>query len=178
MTQFIVYACPTGHLAEQLQAFLAESSVHYAKNAAHSYMPHCTLTGFFDDFNRAVPIYTRTLVRAYKRALRSRPNPALTIKDLSFKPDWHGLELDSPWLKQLVLDFACTASSPSRKNAIRPKSWLHLSLAYEFVADQAESLAQLAQSMVDPNAPADWELRFYQRDPGNRWICHQALPLS
>lgn len=177
MPQFILYACPTGTLAEQLQVFFSESLAQCGRNAAHAYMPHCTLTGFFDDFNRAVPIYTRTLVRAYKRAMGSRPNPVVTITDLSFKPDWHGLELDAPWLQQLILDFACTADSPSRKTTIRPKSWLHISLAYDFVADQAEALTQLAQIIVDPTAPADWELRFYQRNPGNQWICHQALPL-
>jgi len=44
LSQFIVYACPQGELAEQIQDFYQESLDLCGFNAAHNYMPHCTLT--------------------------------------------------------------------------------------------------------------------------------------
>ena len=45
--EFIVYACPVGTLAGQLDLFFARSRAECGENAAHAYPPHCTLTGFF-----------------------------------------------------------------------------------------------------------------------------------
>ncbi|HEY9736472.1 MAG TPA: hypothetical protein V6D06_09320, partial [Trichocoleus sp.] len=105
MPNFIVYACPTGALAEQIQNFFDQSLATLGPNAAHQYPPHCTLVGFFEDTLGSVPLYTRALTRAYNRAVRSRPHPAITVKGLSFRPDWHGLELEAPWLQRLMVDF-------------------------------------------------------------------------
>jgi ubiquitin-associated SH3 domain-containing protein len=178
MPKFIVYACPVGELAKQIDLFFEKSLSLCGPNQAHSYMPHCTLTGFFEDVSSAVPKYTQKLERSYKRFRRSQPDPAIAVKDISFRPDWHGLELASDWLRKLVLDFACTATSPTRKSPLRPKEWLHLSLAYGFSADHAETLERLARELVDPLAAVEWELRFYQQNPDQNWICHQCLKLE
>ena len=178
MPKFIVYACPVGELANQLETYFAKSRLTCGPNSAHKYMPHCTLTGFFEEQARAVPNYTQKLERSYKRLRRSQPYPVIDVKDLSFRPDWHGLELNSDWLKKVVLDFACTATSPTRTSPLRLKDWLHLSLAYDFQADHAETLATLAMDLIDPRATVQWELRFYQRNLDNRWICHQSLKLK
>lgn len=178
MPKFIVYACPTGELAEQIQRFFAESLESVGANAVHEFIPHCSLTGFFEDRLSSVPLYTQALTRCYNRALRSRPTPAITIQGFAFRPDWHGLELESPWLKKLIVDFACTVNSPTRKEALRIKDWLHLSLAYEFPTEQGKALSQLASQRIDPTAPVGWELRYYQRDDTHAWTCHQTWPLS
>ena len=178
MPKFIVYACPVGELAEQLAIYFAKSRLTIGSNTAHHYMPHCTLTGFFEDTTRSVPQYTQTLTRSFKRFQRSQPDPVLEVQKLSFRADWHGLELSSEWLRRLITDFVCTATSPTRKSSLRPKEWLHLSLAYDFTPDQDEALRSLAQSLVHPDAPVAWELRFYQRNSDQSWICHQCLPLQ
>ena len=178
MPKFIVYACPSGPLAEQLAVYFEKSRLLCGPNAAHQYMPHCTLTGFFEDVTSAVPTYMQKLERSLKRCQRSQPQPVLRVEDLAFRPDWHGLELSSDWLKKLILNFVCTATSPTRKTPLRPKDWLHLSLAYDFAPEQAAALKTLARDCVDPQAPVSWELRFYQRHPDNAWQCHQRLPLG
>ena len=178
MPKFIVYACPVGELAAQLEAYWAKSRLACGPNQAHQYMPHCTLTGFFEDVPSSVPHYTQTLERSLQRYRRSQPYPPLTITGLRFDANWHGLELSSDWLKALILDFVCTAPSPTRKAPLRPKDWLHLSVAYGFKPDQAATLQRLAQEVIDPHASASWELRFYQRQPDLSWRCHQRLPLT
>ncbi len=177
MPKFIVYACPEGDLAAQLDLYFQKSRALCGPNTAHDYMPHCTLTGFFEEASRAVPNYVQRLDRAYRLLERSRPDPVMVIKGLVVRPDWHGLELESPWLKKLMVTFACTATSPTRKDPLRLKDWLHLSLAYGFASEQTSTLADLAQTQVDPTAAVTWELRFYQRNPDNSWICHRRWPL-
>jgi hypothetical protein len=178
MPKFIVYACPVGELATQLDTYFEKSRLMCGPNTAHEYMPHCTLTGFFEDVSSAIPKYTQSLERSLKRFKRSQPHPPLAIQGLAFRPDWQGLELTSDWLRKLILDFVCTATSPTRKTPLRPKDWLHLSLAYGFMPDQADALQTLALKWVNPQSAVVWELRFYQRNPDGSWICHQALSLA
>lgn len=181
MPKFIVYACPTGDLAAQIQRFYDESLVRFGPNAAHACMLHCTLVGFFEDTVGSVPLYTRVLTRAYNRRLKTdqsgQTKAAVTVKGFAFRPDWHGLELESAWLKQLMVDFTCSAHSPTRKGALRLKDWLQVSLADEFEPEQAKPLANLATALIDPTASVNWELRYYQQSLNNRWICHQVWPI-
>ncbi|MEM0980973.1 MAG: hypothetical protein AAGH78_11955 [Cyanobacteria bacterium P01_H01_bin.58] len=100
------------------------------------------------------------------------------MKELSCRDNWHGLELESDWLKKVMVDFACTATSATRSTPLRLKESLHLSLAYNFQPDQAEDLELLAHELVDPTANVQWELRFYQRNPDNRWLCHQSIKMK
>ena len=178
MPKFIVYACPIGELADQLNTYLEKSLVICGANAAHNYMPHCTLTGFFEERTRSVPLYTRFLSRSLNRLLRTRPHPVIEIIGMTFRADWHGLELRSPWLHKLMIDFVTTANSPTRREPLRLKKWLHLSLAYEFQPEHQETLAQLAQEVVNPGSAVEWELRFYQQHPDNSWTCHQTWSLG
>lgn len=178
MPKFIMYACPVGELATQLETYFDKSRMMCGPNSAHNYMPHCTLTGFFEDKLAAAANYGQRLERSYKRLKRSQPTPVVTVKDLCFRPDWYGLELEADWLKKVIVDFACTATSPTRSSPLRPKDWLHLSLAYDFQEKHREDLEALAIDLVDPQAPVGWDLRFYQRNPDNSWLCHWRTRLS
>jgi ubiquitin-associated SH3 domain-containing protein len=135
-------------------------------------MPHCTLTGFFEDELTAIPIYTKALENAL-----SKSNFAIEILGITFKPKWHGLELYSPMLKQLIVNFAKTADSPTRKANLRLKDWLHLSLAYEFPPQQQDKLKTIAEEMINLQASVKWELRFYQQHSDGDWTCHQSWML-
>lgn len=174
---FIVYACPVGELADQFDRYFQESRARCGTNTAHRYMPHCTLTGFFKDEEAAIPLYVQALDRALRQA-QSCPMPVITIQKLTFRSDWHGLELQSDWLKNLTASFATLAVSPTRQEALRLKDWLHLSLAYEFQPEHSELLTQLAQKHINLHTSVQWELRFYQRYPDHRWFCHHSWQLD
>ena len=183
--QLILYACPTGSLAYQIEDYLQDSQKRWGINKAHQYMPHCTLTGFFHDQEEAIALYLQTLESLMLEALKT---PAkIQITDLLFKTDWHGLMLESPWLQSLTQAFAEKANSPTRMEALRLKTWLHVSLAYGFDPEHSQGLKQLALERVDPNATVGWEVRFYERLPEagqsqtpkaggqtllNEWRCH------
>ncbi len=163
LSQFIIYACPTGALAKHLEQYFEKSLASCGANAAHRYMPHCTLTGFFHDVESSIPHYVQALALAFNHAQSTRPASPIQITSLAYRDDWHGLELESEWLKAFIADFAYAADSPTRLDSLRLKSWLHLSLAYEFDPLQAAQLQHLAHSILDITADVKWELRFYQR---------------
>jgi hypothetical protein len=177
MHEYIVYACPVGELADQLTHYFAASRKLIGPNAAHRYMPHCTLTGFFHDDPESIHLYCAALEAALRRARPSQSIPVLTILNMVFRTDFHGLLLDGPWLKALIADFAHSVDAPRRRDALRLKGWLHLSLAYGFPPEQHGALAELANTVVDVAAPVAWELCVYERRVDDAWLQHARWPL-
>ncbi|MEL6354580.1 MAG: hypothetical protein AAFR58_22940 [Cyanobacteria bacterium J06627_28] len=200
MSQLILYACPVGELATQIEQYFQESLKRYGKNSAHAYMPHCTLTGFFDkgkDRN-IVEHYTQLLLQVFTEHRALLPANSITVEPLAFHEAWHGLPLQANALKQLIAIFAEQAKASKYPVALRLKDWLHLSLAYDFDPGQAKGLQALAAEMIDVAASVDWEIRFYEREktgidtkgiaiasqpptkqhsPPDNWICHCSFPL-
>jgi ubiquitin-associated SH3 domain-containing protein len=175
LLDLIVYACPTGELAAQLNAFFARSRAEIGPNAAHRYPPHITLTGFFHDTVHSIPTY----IHALNITLSAAPCPAaIHLNGVMFEPHFYGLLIESPWLRNLTQAFSYLANSPTRADAIRLKDWLHLSLAYEFQPEQAASLQAMARAMVDIIAPVGWELCLYERFGRDEWRCHASWPLK
>lgn len=177
LCELVLYACPVGKLEEQLEAYFACSRTRCGENAAHQYMPHCTLTGFFRSEPAKIPLYIQALSRTLRAALPTMPNPVIAVTGMQLAPEIHCLELESPWLRQLVAKFATRVVSATRQESLRPKRWLHLSLAYGFDPGHRRALEQLAARMVDPQAPVTWEMRFYERRPDGSWMCHARWPL-
>lgn len=181
---YIVYACPTGPLAEQIEAYYAESRDHYGPNKAHDYPPHVTLTGFFQDSPDALPGYLAALADAHENALATRPEMAIHVSELRAGATFCGLIIVSPWLEALTADFAARAASARLEGHLRikgiqhdPKGMpLHLSLAYGFQAGDGPGLGQMAQARVSPSASVAWILRFYELRDGE-WIVHSSAPL-
>ncbi|MEO1341480.1 MAG: hypothetical protein AAFV28_10155 [Cyanobacteria bacterium J06635_13] len=167
--QFIVYACPTGELAKQLETYWQLSREQCGANSAHNYMPHCTLTGFFRDRADSASYYLQALEEAYQSA-QNNLSLEIEIVNLVFNSDWHGLELQAQGVKELVHNFAQIETSPTRTEAIRLKDWLHLSLAYGYTPEARSQLEQLAKNVIDIKANVGWELRFYQRT-NTVWEC-------
>lgn len=177
-SELIVYACPTGPLAASLDVFFERSRVEIGPNTAHRYMPHCTLTGFFHDTPDSIPVYAKALEEAYLRAAPTRPNTVIRITAMVLSDMFKYLKLESEWLLALVADFAGNVYSPSRTDELRLKNWLHLSLAYDHTPEQEHSLNVLASKQIDPHADAGWELRLYERLPGDQWAMHANLVLA
>ncbi|NJN18162.1 MAG: hypothetical protein HC822_18795 [Oscillochloris sp.] len=169
--ELIVYACPRGSLAEQIHAFYAASRNRFGSNTAHTYPPHITLTGFFHDEPGSIRGYCAALAAAHTQMLREQPMTEIAITELRLRAEFHGLLISSCWLEELTAIFATRAVSPTRRDAIRCKRNLHLSLAYGFPADQGPGLAVLARELVDPAAPVQWVLGLYERR-NDEWITH------
>lgn len=174
--QFIIYACPVGELNSQIETYFNKSRELYGENSAHKYMPHCSLTGFFADELSSISIYLEALDRAYLEAKNSL-SLDIEIKQLAFKENWHGLELQADGVKQLMSNFTCLETSTTRQEKIRLKNWLHLSLAYDLDREHTEELQDLASEIIDPKAKVNWDLRFYQKNADWTWKCLKAWPI-
>ncbi len=176
--ELIVYACPTGPLAQQLSTYQIRSKQEIGPNPAHRYMPHCTLTGFFHDQTHSIPLYAAALENSYQYFRSTQPQPVFQIPQILFRPDFHGLILESDWIKQLIQNFAHQVDSPTRSDQLRLKDWLHLSLAYEFPADQHGSLVRLTKEIIDIHASVGWDLCLYERHQDGTWTCHRSWTLE
>ncbi len=159
-----------GELNQKLEAYFQKSLSVCGENKAHKYMPHCTLTGFFTDNINYITYYLEALDQAYIVA-KNYLDLSIKIKQLTFKNNWHGLELQADGLKQLIVNFSQIEKSPTRNEKLRLKDWLHLSLAYDFNPEDGDKLQNLATEIVDLEANVNWELRFYQKNPDWTWNC-------
>jgi hypothetical protein len=176
VAEFILYACPIGPLADAIQAYWRKVASTVGPNAAHDYMPHVTLTGFFHDERHAAGVYVDVL----DRLLMDQPLPAVvTVTGALFDAGFHLLTVESTWCRAIARAFqdACPPSPP-RAVVIRLKEQLHVSLAYGFPAHQAAALERLGRDMVDPASRATWELRFYERVAAGEWLLHGCWPLQ
>ena len=181
MLELIVYACPTGELATALDNYFRLANANFGGNPAHNYMPHITLTSFFEIPPEQLEAYKTYLTDAFT-AHQPTPTPILQVMGLVLRPEFHGLEVRAPHLKIIAADFVTRATNTTKDTAknttpdINLKDWLHLSLAYGFSAKHDPGLRQLAKFTVDPNASASWSLRLYERH-AQGWTKRIDLPL-
>lgn len=164
-TKLIVYACPVGPSTAQIDAYFVRARREFGHNPAHDYMPHITLTGFFPEARASIVHYTQWLEQAHSEVMAQVSVLPITIVELMLTEQFHGLVIESPWLLELTRRFIARADSPTRPEAIRPKEWLHLSLAYGFRPEEDAPLRALAQASVEPQTQMDWALRLYERRP-------------
>jgi ubiquitin-associated SH3 domain-containing protein len=161
--ELILYATPVGPLAAALDD-LFERINDTQPTTAQTYPPHCTLTGFFHRSTSEIPRITSELAAAAGR-LEPMPADAVEIVELHRRPDWVGLELRSSWLEALTEGFVREHELAVGDDALRPKSWPHLSIAYGDV-----DLAHAIESVVDfdIDLPVSWEVDLWQR-AGRSW---------
>lgn len=166
--ELILYATPTGPLADalaRLDGHLADTG----RTTAQDYPPHCTLTGFFHrdagDIGRIVDE-----VAAAVADVGPEPTDAVRIVALHRRADWIGLELASPWLKDVTVRFVELHRCRANDDALRPKDWLHLSIAYG--VDDLREAAESADGL-DLTLPVDWEVRLWQRHDDGGWTRHE-----
>ncbi|HZG41208.1 MAG TPA: hypothetical protein VEZ50_21225 [Nodosilinea sp.] len=178
MTKFAIFVCPTGTLAEQIKQFLNQSDDAPGGKGAHSAVPGFTLVEGFEEQGSSAPVYTQSLDRAFNRGLKSRPSPVVTMDGLVTKPDGCEMAITAPWLKQVMVNFACTVKSPTRKMPLRIQHDLGMPLASGVDKKQVNAVVAQAEAAIDCQTPTQWEMRFYQRAPNQGWVCHRSWDLG
>ncbi|XP_066944432.1 ecdysteroid-phosphate phosphatase isoform X5 [Macrobrachium rosenbergii] len=161
--EYVVYLCPTGHLHEQVENFWVESLQKCGWNGAHNLVPHITLCSFFKSNDENCEVLVSALKEVVHSIMPALPS-SLTL-DKYISPNYMGLFLNDQQadiLKKLAVTYVkevahlCTAGEAATKA-------LHLTLAYQFSPSQFSRLEKLVD-IVDPQAPAAWEVRLYSRD--------------
>ncbi|GJM39588.1 MAG: hypothetical protein DHS20C19_29550 [Acidimicrobiales bacterium] len=160
--ELILYATPNGPLADALYE-LFDRLRRDAPTTAQTYPPHCTLTGFF---HRGRADVARVIDDAHAAVTAVAPPASVTVERLRLAPDWVGLELTAPWLLAVTEAFADRHVLGDGDDALRPKDWLHLSIAYgDGDLDTAASLA----SEMDPTLDAAWDVGVWERAADGSW---------
>uniref|UniRef100_A0A6V7KU52 SH3 domain-containing protein n=1 Tax=Bracon brevicornis TaxID=1563983 RepID=A0A6V7KU52_9HYME len=159
--EYILYLCPTGHLAEKLAKFWVDSR-ELEWNKAHNYLPHITLTKFFE-----VPDELAELV---SNSLDNLIDPEKCPKSIEFEtyvsPNFMGLFVnDKPakWLDTLGMKFVEKMATIGVTVEAHTSS-LHISLAYQFSSNLFQPLRAMVEDL-GPNSSSSFELRLYSRDP-------------
>ncbi len=165
--ELILYATPTGELAEAIDRYFAEVDASLGSTTAQAYPPHCTLTGFF----RRSHAGAEAAIAAMGHRLDAAgplPDDAVEVVGLTATAQWVGLQLRSPWLLSLTADLAAEDRPEPGDEALRLKDWLHLSLAYG--VDDLDAHTALAKELVDPTRPVGWEVAVWERQANGSWI--------
>lgn len=163
--ELILYATPTGPLADAIMAYF-ERVDELGSTTAQSYPPHCTLTGFFRRDSNGTDRVAAELAVAIRRA---GPPPVewVEVVQLMVTDRWVGLELRSPWMLDFTARFVDEHGRRPGDDPIRLKDWLHLSLAYGL--PELGPHARLACDMIDPSLDVGWELALWERHPDQTW---------
>ncbi|XP_017892863.1 protein UBASH3A homolog isoform X2 [Ceratina calcarata] len=158
--QYVLYACPTGELAEQLVRFWSESK-ELIWNGAHNYIPHITLVSFF----KAPDESTEELVNTLETVINQMKLPDNIELETYISPNFMGLFVkqgDTEWLKHIAIRYTNKLSSLGISAEPQIKS-LHLTLAYQFPSHLYQQLRLMVEKLT-LTCPTNWELRLYSRD--------------
>ncbi|MGH1492618.1 MAG: hypothetical protein ACRBK7_25040 [Acidimicrobiales bacterium] len=172
MRELILYATPTGALADRCERYFERLLSDGLATTAQTYPPHCTLTGFFHrSEDRAAEVTAE--FREGLAAAGPVPSGAVEVVGLVTNDDWVGLEMRSAWLRELTENLAAAQVQHAEEDPLRIKDWLHLSLAYGTA--RLGSQAMLAREMIDPTAGlADtdmaWEVGLWERLADGGWV--------
>jgi hypothetical protein len=171
--ELILYAEPGGELGARCAEFWAAMSAADAATDAQTYPPHVTLTGFFHrDPDRMAPIldaFTRAIDTAAPRGLDGLRWVAPATLELQVNHDWAGLHVTAPWMDALVAAFAAPDSAAlpagAGEDELRPKSWLHVSLAYGAGYDEfaRAATAEHAVGLEGLTTEGEWTLSLWRR---------------
>jgi ubiquitin-associated SH3 domain-containing protein len=168
--ELILYATPTGPLADAVDRYFEEVAATAGATTAQTYPPHCTLTGFFRrTSDRADEVIAETA--EVIGSLGPVPAGAVDVVGLTTTDDWVGLELRSPWLIEATAAVVAAHTVLPGDDALRPKDWLHLSLAYG--VDDLAPHAELARRRVDPTSDHRWSIGLWERRPDGSWVDHR-----
>ncbi|KAH0566666.1 protein UBASH3A homolog [Cotesia glomerata] len=169
--EFILYACPTGQLADNLNKFWEDSKL-LEWNKAHDYMPHITLLRFFkvpDKNSEQVSKALETLLEPSDCMDRVELEPYVS-------PNFIGLfinEKQASFFESAVSKFIKKLSNIGITAEADTKS-MHVSLAYEFSSQHFQALRSMIEKLIPSSS--NWELKLYSRDPRFRaWRVHKVV---
>ncbi|MEL7156343.1 MAG: hypothetical protein AAFN30_07065 [Actinomycetota bacterium] len=166
MTALILYATPTGALADACDRYFAACQ-GLAPTTAQTYPPHCTLTGFF---HRPAERVAEVVAEVQGLIDHAGPVPARAVANTGLRcdDDWVGFELQSDWLQERTAEVTAVHRLHPGDDALRPKSWLHLSLAYG-VDDLAPYRRLAIEHGLDHPPPGGWEVALWTRSASGAW---------
>ncbi|XP_043490897.1 protein UBASH3A homolog isoform X1 [Polistes fuscatus] len=158
--QYVLYACPTGALAETLSKFWVESE-QLGWNGALNYMPHITLVSFFQVSDELEPEFVYSLNNIIDR---NEPYSRVHLEPY-ISPNFMGLfvkDEDAKWLNKISANYAAKLSTFNivANHQVKP---LHLTLAYQFPSNLFQPLRTMVEKL-EPATVDNWELRLYSRD--------------
>ncbi len=179
--ELILYAVPTGAFAAACDDYFARAGL-LGSTEAQRYPPHCTLTGFFRRTDRRSDEVIAE-VRCRLDGFGPVPNGAVAVRGPAVRYGWFGFELDSPWLISATAAVVDADRLGPDDDAMRRKTWLHLSLAYgvdglesyRALADECFGSALAARggaSDADVIAGAGWRVGLWERTADGSWIRH------
>ncbi len=177
--ELILYATPTGPLAAACERFWRAADQGPGPTLAQTYPPHASLTGFFRRSAERLPSLIENIEEAIDGASPRSAHP-IAVMGLVAHESWLGLQLESPWLDRFIQVICLLAEPVADEDALRPKDWLHLSLAYgkEEPRPDIDAYYDLAEPIVDPGLDAGWNLDLWERRPNGSWHCHRSWPLT
>lgn len=171
LEELIVYATPTGALAKQCDTYFDHLTGRGWLTTAQTYPPHVTLTGFFWR-STSTRLAVVESIDAVIRDSGPIESADVAVKTIAHHDGWVGLEIESKRLTDLVAQIVAADVRTADEDAIRPKDWFHLSLAYGELMGGADlgDLANLAKVLIDPKAEAGWEIAVWQRQPNGQTV--------
>ncbi|XP_011161275.1 protein UBASH3A homolog [Solenopsis invicta] len=158
--QYVLYACPSGSLAEQLELFWSESK-ELGWNGAHNFIPHITLVSFFT----APDEFTKELANILENVVHQDGLHEHIELETYVSPNFMGLfvkDVNAELLKNIALCYVNKIAALGITAEPQIKS-LHLTLAYQFPGNLFQSFRSMVEKL-GPNTPTNWELRLYSRD--------------
>lgn len=171
LCELILYAEPGGELGARCAEYWAAVSAADASTSAQEFPPHVTLTGFFHRSPAHVPPAIAALHAAADAAVPAGldgvrwTEPAAL--ELQANDEWVGLHVQSAWMDAVAAAFVAEPSAgpaDPAEDALRPKSWLHLSLSYGEQFEWARATAtELAAPFADLTAAAEWSIALWRR---------------
>ncbi|XP_033119264.1 protein UBASH3A homolog [Anneissia japonica] len=162
--EFIMYACPVGPFAEELEAFWEQSLKEVGHNGAHGLLPHVTLCSFFSCDDSLVAEVTHAFQLAIDRWKNEAPDQIAV--EYFAAANFIGLfieEKNAEYMRRVAQDFSVEALNIAGIKLEPHKKQLHLTLAYQFHQSHLEKLEKLSKE-INLNKSARWELRLYSRD--------------
>ncbi|XP_015591028.1 protein UBASH3A homolog isoform X2 [Cephus cinctus] len=158
--EYVLYACPTGVLAEKLLTFWNESR-ELGWNGALNFMPHITLVSFF----RAPDESAEQIASALESIVDCNEYPDSIGLETYVSQNFMGLfvkDKHAEWLTSIAMRYVNKLANLMITAEAHTNS-LHLSLAYQFPNSLFVPLNNMVEQLGS-NVPANWELRLYSRD--------------
>ena len=168
--ELILYATPTGALADTCAAYFSAAS-HLGPTTAQTYPPHCTLTGFFRRDAQSMQRIIDEVRLAVGECARVS-SVAVDLVELHTSPDWVGIELRSQLFLDVADRFRITHEPGEGDDPIRCKDWMHLSLAYGDGIDLTRYGGLATGLFADALTPCQWEIGLWERSRSGRWLRH------